>query len=391
MSASPEPSRSKRSSLASLFAIVIIDLIGFGIVIPILPFYAESFGANATLLGLMVTCYAGMQFLFAPVWGRWSDRVGRRRVMLFTIAGTALSLGLLGVAASLPWLFVARLLGGGFAANISVASAYITDATDEAERTKYMGLLGASFAVGFILGPALGGLLSPFGYGVPMLVAAGLAALNWIFAWARLEEPGGFEPSTQPRRRWAWPEGDIVRRLCVSNLVFTFAVSQLETVFAFFMLDRYGYDAMGVAFILVFMGLVMALVQGGGIRPLAKRFGERSLLIFGVVMLAPSVAVIPWAPGVAVMLIPLAVSSVARGLAHPSMMSLVSQAASAGERGMVMGTFQSAASLARMLGPLTAGLMYDAWGPSPFLLGGGLMLVVLALVVPLGIERVGAP
>ena len=371
---------SPKASLASLYAIVVIDLIGFGIVIPILPFYADSLGADATVLGLLLTCYAGMQFLFAPVWGRLSDRYGRRPVMLATIAGTAAALTLLGFSTSLTWLFAARLLGGLFSANISVASAFITDLTEEDERARYMGLLGASFAVGFILGPALGGLLAPYGYGVPMLAAAALAALNLVAAWLKLREPERIRSS---REGLAWPRESSARRLCLGYFVFTFAVTQLETVFAFFMMDRFNYDAKGVAFVLVFMGLVMAAVQGGAIRPLARRFGEKRLLIAGVLLLAPSLAAVPWFPHVGLLLLPLAASSVGRGIAHPAMLSLISRASSADNRGLVLGAFQSSASLARMVGPLSAGALYDWREPSPFWLAGLLMVVVLGIVLPL--------
>jgi len=377
-----------RAALFTLFAIVVLDLIGFGIVIPILPFYAESFGAGASMLGLLVTSYSGCQFLFAPIWGRLSDRFGRRPVMLSTIAGTALSLALLGFAPSLAWLFAARLLGGAFGANISVASAYITDLTSEHERTKYMGFLGASFGIGFLLGPAIGGFLAPQGYGVPMWVAAGLAAVNAVFAYFTLKEPprhvasGGEETIKLISffsRASRDPVQSLIRRLCAAAFVFTFAVSQLETLFAFYMMQRFDYDAKHVAFILVFMAFVMIGVQGGGLRVLVKKLGEAKLLQTGALLLVPSLAVVPFVPSVWWLLLPLALSSVGRALCYPSMMGLLANAAPASQRGKVMGTFQSSASLARVLGPFSAGFLYDWRMSSPFLLAGLLMLVVLVI------------
>lgn len=391
--AAPEARRAgSKASLGSLFAIVVVDLIGFGVVIPILPFYAESFGASATVLGLLLTCYAGMQFLFAPVWGRLSDRIGRRPVLLMTIAGTAVALLALGLARSLFWLFAARLLGGLFGANISVASAYITDATSEQERTRYMGLLGASFGVGFILGPAIGGLLAPLGYEVPMYFAAGLAAINWLVAWSKLGEPVRAEarpaaPASGVARRWqALPRGPVLV-LCVASFVFVFAMSQLETVFAFLMLDRFGWDAHQVAGILVMMGLISAAIQGGAIRRLAARFGERRLMVTGTVLLAPSLALVPAMDSIVWLLVPLAISSVGRALVQPSLLSLVSRAAAVHERGRVMGTFQSSGSLARMTGPLAAGLLYDWRLGGPFWLAGLLMVPVLLIGLSLGPTR----
>src|SRR5690606_23433290 len=153
-----------------------------GIVMPVMPFLVKEEGASGAVLGLIMTSYAAAQLVCAPLWGRLSDRIGRRRTMLFTIAGTALSLLALGLAPSLAWIAAARVAAGAFAANISVASAYIADVTEEAERTRWMGVLGASFGVGFVLGPAIGGLLAPFGFHVPMLAAAALAAANWVHA-----------------------------------------------------------------------------------------------------------------------------------------------------------------------------------------------------------------
>lgn len=372
-----------KGSLPSLFAIVIVDLIGFGVVIPILPFYAESYGASATVLGLLLTCFAAAQFLFAPVWGRCSDRWGRRPVMLVTIAGTAVSLVLLGAADSLLWLFVARVLGGVFGANISVASAYITDVTEESERTKYMGLLGASFAVGFILGPAIGGGLAPFGYDVPIFFAAGLAALNFVVACFQLREPQRLAQAPSRRKRFQLPQNPRVRLLCLAYFFFVFGISQLETVFAFFMMDRFQWNATEVAFILVFLGVLMAGIQGGAIRPLSRKFGERRLLLIGTAMVGPTLVLVPFMATVWWMLLPLALSSIGRGLVHPSLLSLVSRAAEPQERGFVMGAFQSSASAARVFGPLAAGALYDVRLDYPFLLAGVLMVLVFALSVRL--------
>jgi DHA1 family tetracycline resistance protein-like MFS transporter len=350
----------------------------------VLPFYTESMGASAAILGLMLSAYAAMQFVFAPIWGRLSDRIGRRPVLLFTVAGTAGALLLLGLADSLLGLFAARLLGGVFGANISVASAYITDVTPEEERTRWMGMLGASFGVGFVLGPAIGGLLSPYGYAVPMLVASAVAGANLAYTFFALPEPDNRQTRDTPgAERESSLRQPLVRRLVITNLAFSLAVTQLEAVFAFFMMDRFRYDAQDVAWILVLMAVVMVGVQGGGMRALASRFGERQLLITGSAVLGLSMAVTPWMYSVPVLLIPLLLSSVGRGVSQPSMMSLVSVTADASERGTVMGRFQSAASLARVFGPAMAGLLYDVEVFAPFLLAGGLMAVVVVLAVGL--------
>jgi MFS family permease len=360
-----------------LFSVVIIDLIGFGIMMPVLPFYAKEFGASATTLGFLFTVYAAAQFLCARAWGRLSDRIGRRRVMLLTIAGTTLALLGLGLARSLVWLFVARAVGGAFAANIGVASAYIADVTAEHDRTRWMGMLGACFGIGFVLGPAIGGALSPFGYQVPMLAAAGLAAANWVHALVSLPDPPVRAPSVSdevlPVSGLREP---LLRRLCIANFVFSVAVTQLETIFAFFMLDRFGYDARAVAVLLIAMAVLMGGIQGGAMKRLAARWSERSLAIAGSALLALGFLALPAAHSVALLLVPLALCAVGRAILQPSLMSMASFAAGAQARGSAMGTFQASASLARVLGPLAAGWLYDREHAAPFVLAGALLVTV---------------
>jgi len=359
---------------------VIVDLIGFGIVMPVLPFYAKEFGASATVLGLLLMCHAAAQFVFAPLWGRLSDRIGRRPVLLMTVAGTALSLLALGLASSLPWIFAARVLGGVFAANVSVASAYVADVTAEEERTRWMGMLGASFGIGFLLGPAIGGALAPFGYHVPLLAAAGLAALNWLHAAASLQEPPRHAATEEATRsRAALLRDPLVRRLCTANLVFSIAVAQLEAVFAFYMIDRFGYDAQHVAAILVGMALLMGGVQGGGMKALARRYSERGLAIAGASALAVAFAAVPEMPTVAWLLAPLALSALGRAILQPSLLSMTSLAASRSERGAVMGAFQASASLARVVGPVAAGLLYDQLPAAPFWFASALLTATALL------------
>jgi len=373
--------------------VIIIDLIGFGIVMPILPYYAKSFDASPVVLGLLLAAYPAFQFVFGPVWGRVSDRIGRRPVILLTITGTAAALLMLGTASSLAWLFAGRVLGGIFGANISVATAYITDVTDESERTRWMGMVGASFAVGFILGPAVGGLLAPnldgswpaeavfgsgissvvepYGYGIPVLLAAALAILNGVFATLSLKEPVRHAVAQTGIGRLEVLRDPVVRRLCVTNLAYSMAVTQLESIFAYFMVDRFGYEALQVAFILIGMGVLMGGVQGGGIRPLVQRFGERRLTVTGFAIMAGSFIAIPFVGSVSLTLIPLALSAIGRGIAQPPLLGLVSMATTETNRGAVMGTFQSAASLARVFGPAIAGAAYALLEAGPFLLASG--------------------
>ena len=179
----------RQSSLLIIFLIIFIDLVGFGIVIPILPYYAKAYSASASQIGWLMAIYSLMQFLFSPVWGRISDYVGRRPVLLMSLLGSSISMALLGLAGSLSWLFIARAFAGMCGANISTAYAYVTDVTSEKDRAKGMGMIGAGFGLGFIFGPAIGAVLSRYGYSFPMFVGAFMAFANFCFALVKLEEP----------------------------------------------------------------------------------------------------------------------------------------------------------------------------------------------------------
>ena len=371
----PSPASAPRrgSTLPIVFSVIIIDLIGFGIVIPILPAYAKTLGASAGILGVLLAIHAALQFLFAPVWGRLSDRYGRRPIMLFTIAGTGSALLMLGLAETITGLFLARLLSGLFSANISVATAYVADVTAESERTRWMGMVGASFGIGFILGPALGGLLHPYGAGIPAFFAAGLAAANFVWAAFSLSEPERHEQRTTKRAGLRAALSDpVVARLCAINLIFTIGVAQLESVFFYWMSDQFGYNVREVAYILVAMAVVMASIQGGGIRPLVKHLGEKRMLVGGLVLMAVAFPLIPGIHAVGLLMIPLALSALGRAIAQPPMSSIISMRGEASGRGELMGVFQSSAALARIFGPLIAGFLYDFWSPSPFFLAGTL-------------------
>jgi DHA1 family tetracycline resistance protein-like MFS transporter len=366
--------------LGVLFSVIVVDLIGFGIVVPILPFWSERFGANGLLLGLLVASHAAMQFLFAPRWGRLSDRIGRRPVMLITIAGTALSLLFLGLADSLAQIFLARLLSGIFGSNISVATAYLTDVTEEADRTRWMGMIGASFAVGFTLGPPIGGLLSRAGHGVPMLVAAGMAALNFIWAAFQLREPTrrSERPVANLTGRLDVLRDPVLGRICIVYFLFSMAVTQLETTFAFLMSHRFGYDALGVGFIMLAMAIVIGAIQGGGMKRLAARYHERRLILVGLSLMTVAFFSVPLPYSIGLLMVPLAVAAVGRGISQPPMMSLVSLGADEGSRGIVMGVFQSCASAARVVGPLIAGALYDQDQAFPYWLAA-LLTAIAAL------------
>jgi MFS transporter, DHA1 family, tetracycline resistance protein len=388
-----EPGGTSSSGLAVLFSVIIVDLIGFGIVVPILPFWSERFGANGVTLGLLLASHAAMQFLFAPAWGRLSDRIGRRPVMLVTIAGTALSLLFLGLADSLVGLFLARLLSGLFGSNISVATAYVTDVTDEADRTRWMGMIGASFAVGFTLGPPIGGVLSRIGHEVPMLVAAAMAFVNLIWAAISLREPERHEarPQADLTSRLDVLRAPLIGRICGIYFLFSLAVTQLETTFAFFMSHRFGYDELGVGLVMLGMAVVMGGIQGGGMKRLSARFESRQLVLTGLTLMALAFIAVPWPTSVPFLMLPLGAAAIGRGISQPPMLSLVSLATDEGSRGLVMGVFQSTASAARIVGPVMAGFLYDLGPEFPYWMAAGLTALAAALALSLQSPSSAAP
>ncbi|RZA09079.1 MAG: MFS transporter [Proteobacteria bacterium] len=371
----------KKSPLLVIFFVVFFDLLAFGIVIPILPYYSKTFGASAFELGWLMAVYSIMQFLFAPFWGGLSDRIGRRPVLLFTILGGASCMVATALAGDYWILFAARLLAGIFGANISTATAYIADVTSEENRAKGMGIIGAGFGLGFIFGPALGGILSVHGYATPILIAAGLGLANFLFAFFVLEESR--EANSKPAGRKFSAAG--LRLAFARNstaipiglfFLSTLAFTQLEVIFGLYVLGKFGYGAQQAGYLLAGMGVVSAILQGGLIGRLAKKYGEKKLLPVGFFFMAVSLLGAPFSPTVALFGLFLFGIAIGNGLVNPSLSSLVSKGAPADKRGSVLGIFQSGSSLARVVGPPLAGLLFDRVGPaSPMFLSCGLMFV----------------
>ena len=379
----------KKTSLLVIFLVVLIDLIGFGIVIPILPYYALKFGASGLTIGWLAMSYSLMQLIVAPLWGRLSDRIGRRPVLLVSMLGTCASMTLLGFAATLKWLFIGRILAGICGANISTAYAYIAAITTEKDRAKGMGLIGASFGIGFILGPAVGGILSTHGYGVPMLAAAGLSACNFVLAYFVLGEPLS-RPEERAARREHRPGLTIVRQVIsrratglpiVLFFLFTLAVAQMEMAFAIFLKHFYGYDARTAGYLLSMVGFIMALIQGGLIGKLSKRFGEYRLIMVGSLLCAGGLLIFGMTSVISIAIGGLLLLALGHGVLHPSLSSLTSLGAGKSEKGLTMGVFHSASSLARVIGPPSAGFLYDHFSPRAPFVSGTILVAAVFLAV----------
>ena len=364
----------KRSPLVVIFTTVFIDLVGFGIVIPVLPYYAEGTAFNATprTVGLLFASYSIMQLIFSPVLGGLSDKRGRRPVLLLSIIGTGIGFLVLGFAQSILMLFVGRILDGITGGNISTAQAYIADITTEENRAKGMGMIGAAFGLGFIFGPAIGGILSRWGIQVPFIFAAILCFANATLLYFTLPET---VTPDHPAKNSA-TRGRSLRHVMLSlkqprlafvlviYFLFIVAFSIMTTSFSLYTMFRFGFDAQHTGYLFAYVGLIAVIIQGGLIGRLVKRFGEMPLVIVGALCFAISLFAVPFvgpaAGGLAGLLIGGGVFSMGNSLATPALTSLASKSADPAQQGVVLGVTQSTASLARAVGPSIAAILISS-------------------------------
>jgi MFS transporter, DHA1 family, tetracycline resistance protein len=379
----------KRTPLTIIFLIVFIDLLGFGVVIPIIPSYAEhGFSADDFTIGLLVASFSFAQLLFTPVWGRLSDRYGRKPILLIGLCITVVSYVLFGMAESLTMLFVSRLLGGIGGANISAAQAYIADVTRPEERAKGMGMIGAAFGLGFVFGPFIGGVLVDYGYSVPGYAAAILSALALVTTAIALPESlqrkDGGAGSGSAEFSFAML-ADALRRPYVGALLFlfflvTFAYANIYATFPMISTREFGMTDREVGYLFGFIGIVGAFTQGWLIRVLAPRIEESRLFIAGAVLTAVGLALIPFSVSTTTLLLILAVLSLGTGVMTPSCLGMISRHADPKQQGGVLGINQALGALGRVLGPIWGAFVFDAAGTSwPFLTGGIVMSMVVVL------------
>jgi DHA1 family tetracycline resistance protein-like MFS transporter len=395
--------------LGAIFLTVFVDLLGFGLVLPFLAKEAhDTFGVSPFVATLLGSVYSLMQFLFVPVWGRVSDRVGRRPVLLWSIAGTSLTMAGLGVSLawgnSVAWLFAARIFGGIATANLGTASAYIADITRPEERAKGMGLIGMAFGLGFILGPGIGGALSKIPIAgrhgsVPCLVAAGLSLIN--LAWVAFGVAESLPPEKRagrPRRKLAPLNIEAMREAfalpgvglaMAVNFLVILSFTNLDQTFTFFCDDRFGIDERGTGYVLAFIGIVAAGVQGGLVRSLAKRFDEATLMRAGALVQSMAFAGLVAAGTLGAR--PLLYASggllaLGNGLTQPTTSAFISRRAPPDRQGGTLGTNQSFASLARTFGPALGGWLYGSVGSrAPY--AAASLGMVLAFLLALGLRK----
>ena len=387
----------KRSPVYIVLLTVFIDLLGFGIIIPLLPFYAEHFGATPVVIGLLTAAYSFMQFLFVPFWGRLSDRIGRRPIILMSVFGSFISYFIFGFAGSLTVLFISRLMAGFMGANISTANAYIADSTSFDERAKYMGMIGAAFGVGFMLGPFTGGIMSKISYGAPGFLASGLSLINLILAYFLL--PESLNSKSEKSKRISFFNFSAVReafkRPAIGSLVmvfffYTIAFSTLYVAFPLFTGDVFNYGAEANGYIFAYIGLIGILIQGGATGRLANKYGEKALLITGVVLLFAGLSFVPLVHTLTPLLILITLLAIGSALVTPSLNSLISKYAGEGNHGSVLGVSSSFSSLARVLGPFWGCFIISAAGITwPFYTGSAMLLA--ALFFALKVRKISPP
>ena len=367
------------SPLLVIFLTVFIDLIGFGICLPLLPKYAERYGAQGWQIGAAMGVYSLMQLVFAPWWGQLSDRIGRRPVLLVSNFGSIIAYGLFGLSARYIgdtgfWILVgSRVFAGICGANLSVASAFIADVTTPEKRSKGMGLIGMAFGLGFILGPVLGSqAFKHFGLAGPGAVAAAICALNFLLGCFILPETRKTEVAPTPRR----PRLAQIRHvLAIKEVGFlvgiyflgTFAFTAFESTLPLLLDAKLRFDEEHVGYVFAFCGIMAAMVQGGGIGRLVKSFGERRLIGASLIVVAISLLLMPLANSLLTLLLALAVFAIGSGINRAPTMGLISQLSPPDEQGTTLGIAQSAGTLARVLGPTVATTLYDLWLPAPYL------------------------
>ena len=377
----------RKPSLLVVFLTVFIDLIGFGIVLPLLPVFSKDFGAHGFLVGVIMASYSVMQFLFAPWWGRLSDRIGRRPVLLISTAGAAMSYSLFAVATSFPGntglilLLVSRAFAGLCGANITVAQAYIADITPPEKRSAKMGLIGMAFGLGFIFGPAIGGLAYKYlGITGPGWVAAGFCAANLVLAWFVLRE--SFKPGSaraEPRPRLAQFSSALAHpQIGLLIMVFflaTFAFTCFETTLGLLVSRNFRLDLQAsdnakatVGYLFAYCGIIGAFIQGGAIGRLVKKMGEPRLITVSLFLVAISLAVLPFIRGDWLnLLLALGLLAIGSSLTRPPVFGLISMLTPAHEQGATIGVAQSAGSLARIVGPIFAATLFDVSPAVPYL------------------------
>lgn len=376
-----------RRNILILFFTLIVVMLGFGMIIPIMPFYIKNFGASGSALGALMATYGLLQFIFAPIWGGLSDRLGRKPVLMIGVFGNALAQLFFGLSTDLWMLFAARALSGVLSsATLPTAMAYVGDSTSRAERGGGMGIVGAAMGIGMVIGPGLGGLLADQSLSVPFFVASGLSMIALVLIFLMLPEP--HKAKQTELRKLSGPQLGVLWQAIAGPLgilflmafLLSFGLTNFEGVFGLYAADRYDYRPGQVGLILTVIGLISALCQGALTGPLTRRFGEPRVIRVSLISSAAGFLLMTQARNFAEVLITVSFFVISNAMLNPAVAALISKRTVSGQ-GVTMGLTNSFLSLGRIAGPLTAGLLFDVQMNLPYLSGAVIMLVGFIIAV----------
>ncbi|GHO43416.1 MFS transporter [Ktedonospora formicarum] len=398
--------KQQRTALLLMTLTVLIDIAGFGLVIPLLPFWAEHFGADAFTIGMLTSLYALAQFLFTPILGSLSDRYGRKPVIIISLIIEALSFVFTALAGSLPMLLLARFIGGLGASNIGSAQAFVADVTPPEKRAQGMGMIGAAIGLGFVIGPAFGGALATSNQALPFWIAATVAVINALLVLAFLPETHkGSARETKPQNTRSFRRGvgvlfsgwrtathyPAILTLILVNLIYTIAFTGMENIFPLFTQHYFMWGATQNAYVFTYIGIIVVIMQGGLVNRLVKRWQERGVLLSGLVLMAVGLISLAFSTQLSWLLITLGLLSIGDGAVSPTISTLLSFASPGESQGELLGLSQGFAGLARIIGPLIAGGIYKISSTGmPFIVGGILVVLAALIAVPM-LSRVQKP
>jgi MFS transporter, DHA1 family, tetracycline resistance protein len=393
-----------RSPLVIIFITILIDSIGWTMIVPVLPLYAERFGASEFTIGLLLSSYGIVQFIFAPILGKLSDRFGRRPVLLVSMIGTSVGFAIMGLAPTLAWLFVGRIIDAITCGNVSVAQAYIADVTSPEQRSRGMGMVGAAFGLGYIFGPAIAGLMSLISTSTPFYFAAGLAAANAIALYFLLPESLSSEHRIKAGHRASiaqvfeaggnWP----LKVILMTNLFVNVAFTMVTMTYSLFAKHRFDFDMQHTGYMFAYFGLLGTVIQAVMIGRLSKLFGDKVVAIAGMIIFTASVFILPLGSTTKMLVIITTGMAIGFNLIFPMIDALASKSVSEAWQGRVLGVQASSTSLARMIGPTVGGWLLgrdavngiEHYGRTPFWTSGVIMFVALCLALTVRSERTRA-
>lgn len=383
----------KRSQLGIIFLTIFIDMVGFGIVIPVLPLYAQNFGASPLAIGALVGVYSAVQFVFSPLWGKLSDRIGRRPVLITSVIGTAIGFFIMGKATVLWVLFLARIIDGISGGNVSTAQAYIADITPPEKRSSAMGMIGAAFGLGFVFGPMIGGLLSHFSLAAPFYFAAALAALNALLIFLVLPESlapehrSGQRPKQSIAEVFNHANGPALGTVMLVYFLSITGFAMMTALNALFLSHRFGFDARHIGYVFAYIGTLGVIIQGGLLGRFVKKFGEKRLATIGALVLAASLFALPLSSSTGTLMAVCLGIAIGNGFLTPTLNGLASLYVDKTWQGRALGLMQSAGSLGRTIGPIVGGYLLSLdtglahYGRTPFWASSVLLVITFLLML----------